>query len=102
MGKVEKSIDNVKKCLCRKCPTYRFAYDQKSMPEDMTRMIEGDTSDVERLEGVFCASGKSSFIEERKGCICGNCEVFKENGLKNGYYCLEGTEDEQLIPGDRR
>ncbi|MCQ6963409.1 DUF2769 domain-containing protein [Methanolobus chelungpuianus] len=99
MGKVEKSIDNIHKCLCRKCPTYRTAYEQKSKPEDMTRMIEGDTSDAGSLEGVFCASGKSRFIEERKGCICGSCQVYKENGLSSGYYCLEGTEEEQRKSG---
>jgi hypothetical protein len=95
MGKVEKSVDNIHKCLCRKCPTYRTAYEQKSKPDDMTRMIEGDTSELERMEGVFCASGKSRFIEEKKECICANCQVYKENNLTGGYYCIMGAEGEQ-------
>lgn len=33
---------------------------------------------------------KSKCILEEKECICGKCEVFKENNLDKSYYCTKG------------
>jgi hypothetical protein len=93
MGKAEKSIENIQKCICMKCPTYKSAYEKKSMPDDMTNMIKRDFSNMDNPERLFCASGKSRFIDEKKGCICESCPVYKENGLTSGYYCFEGVEE---------
>jgi hypothetical protein len=62
-------------CICEGCPSY-----------------------VDCGEDVgYCASavGKSKCIEEEKGCICEGCPVYSEMNLKNLYYCIKGSEDEQ-------
>jgi len=84
---VEKTIANVKKCICMKCPSYTFTCKVKSMPTNMMALVEG-MGEVEHMEGIFCAYEQSRCIEEEKGCICGQCQVFKENGLDKMYYCL--------------
>jgi hypothetical protein len=63
------------KCLCRGCPTY----------------VRKET------RTAFCHAfvGKSKIISQQKGCDCPECPIHKEAGLKNGYYCLRGTELEQ-------
>jgi|GEM_PF-249298 len=59
-------------CVCAKCPSY----------------VEGMT------ELGFCHPmvGKTDKITERRGCICPECPVYKMMGLKNGYYCVQGSE----------
>src|SRR3989339_204833 len=37
----------------------------------------------------------SECYKKENGCICGNCPVTKEMGLKHGYYCTRGSEKEQ-------
>ena len=88
MGSVEKSKENLSKCICMKCPSYSFACKMKAMPKNVMSMMKGDISKVEHMEGLFCSFGKSKCITEEKGCICGDCEVYKENNLTNSYYCL--------------
>ncbi|MBP1908091.1 DUF2769 domain-containing protein [Methanolobus bombayensis] len=88
MGNVEKSKDNVRKCICIKCPSYSFACKIKAIPESAVNMLKGDIANAEHMEGLFCAFGKSKCIEEQKGCICPECDVYKENGLNNVYFCL--------------
>ncbi len=89
MGNVEKSMENLKKCICMKCPSYSFACKMKSMPKNVMSMVKGDLENTEHLEGLFCAFEKSKCIDEEKGCICATCDVYKENELSNLYYCLE-------------
>jgi hypothetical protein len=63
-------------CICKSCPSW-----------------------VECAEkGGFCfpSIGKSKCIKEEKGCICGACPIMKKMGLKHGYYCIKGSEKEQL------
>lgn len=61
-------------CICKKCPSY-----------------------VECGEKAgFCLVGKSSCIEEKKGCICGDCPVTKKMGLKWGYYCTNGSAKQMM------
>ena len=60
------------KCICATCPSY----------------VEGET------ELGFCHPlvGKSAKVTERKGCDCPACPVYKEKGMKHGYYCIQGSE----------
>jgi hypothetical protein len=48
-------------------------------------------------EGGFCLQtiGKSSCIEEEKGCICPGCPVTEKMGLNHDYFCTRGSEKEQ-------
>ncbi|MCD4821048.1 MAG: DUF2769 domain-containing protein [Methanococcoides sp.] len=89
MGNVEKSKENLSKCMCMKCPSYTFACKVKSMPGNMVHMMKGDVSEAEHMEGLFCAFGKSKCITDKKGCVCGECEVYIENNLSDQYYCLD-------------
>lgn len=63
-------------CICKTCPSW-VACDEN---------------------GGFCFQtiGKSKCITEDKGCICGGCPVTEKMGLKNMYFCIKGSEKEQL------
>jgi hypothetical protein len=74
--------------MCMKCPSYTFTCKIKAMPNSIVEMLKKDISKVEHMEGMFCAFGKSNCITDDKGCICGSCEVHKENNLPNGDYCF--------------
>jgi len=62
-------------CICETCPSY--------VPEE--------------TEEAFCHPlvGKSKIITEEKGCDCPKCPVYKNMGMKNGYYCTRKSELEQ-------
>ena len=70
MGKVADVSDNEARCICGGCP---------SDPADSI---------------LYCAKGKSAHGIYRRGCICGDCEIFKEYGLVSGYYCGDGAAGE--------
>jgi hypothetical protein len=88
MGNVDKSKENLSKCICRECPSYTFACKVKPIPDSTVHMIRGDISKANHIEGLFCAFGMSTYIADRKGCICGKCKVYSENKLSGSYYCL--------------
>jgi hypothetical protein len=89
MGKVAKTKENLKKCMCMKCPSYGIMCKMKAMPKNMITMMKSDISKVDHMEGMFCAFGKSKCLKDKKGCICGTCPVFKENKLNKAYYCID-------------
>lgn len=86
MGTVARTKENLKKCLCMKCPSYSFACKMKNMPTNMMAMIEG-VDKADRMEGMFCAFSKSKCIDTEKGCICPTCSLWKENNLSKSYFC---------------
>ena len=62
-------------CICKGCPSYV----------------------AEESEVGFCHPliGKSAKITEENGCVCPNCPVYAQMGMKNGYYCTRMSELEQ-------
>lgn len=64
-------------CICRECPSF----------------IECG----ERGGFCFPIMGKSGCITEEKGCICGKCPLHAQMGLKNMYYCIRGSEKDQIL-----
>ncbi|MCL4473914.1 MAG: DUF2769 domain-containing protein [Actinobacteria bacterium] len=64
---VPNTPENAAKCICSTCPTY----------------IQGDS-------GFFCALGKSERNPTQKGCLCGDCALWGEYDLSDGYFCTEG------------
>ncbi len=70
--KVPNTGENLKKCICPRCPSY-------------TECMKSG------MEGLFCARGKSGCELDRLGCICGQCPVQSEHLLVGGYYCAMGT-----------
>ena len=65
---VSDTIENLKLCICGKCPTF------KQSP------LSG---------GFFCAKGKAKEKAKQAGCICGKCALFAKYSLKNGYFCIK-------------
>ena len=86
MTTVARTMDNLRKCDCMKCPSYNFACKVKSMPSNVILMM-GPVGAMPNAEAMFCAFDKSRCIDEEKGCICATCAVAKENGLEKGFYC---------------
>ena len=70
MAKVPDTPENASLCICGECPSY---------PK------EGS---------FFCAQGKSEKPVRKRGCVCGDCAVFKEHNLQDGYYCAAGAAGE--------
>ncbi len=64
---------NANRCLCTGCPTFRSS----RCPSEKNEMI-------------YCSVGMTDCKLEQKGCICGDCQNFKEYGLKIGYFCAYG------------
>lgn len=87
--KVEKTKDNLKKCMCGKCPSYSLGCKLKEMPSNLVHLAEG-LEKQDHFEGLFCAFGKSNCIKEDKGCLCVRCPLTKEDHLKGGAYCFCG------------
>ncbi len=71
----EKKKMAIEMCVCRNCPSF---VDCK-----------------EEIAYCFPTIGKSKCIKEEKGCICGGCPVTANLGLKHGYYCTRGSDEEQ-------
>jgi hypothetical protein len=86
MSKVSKTKENLKKCICMKCPSYTFACKMKSMPGNVILKM-GDMEEKIHAEAMFCAYEKSNCIDEEKGCLCATCENFKEYELGKSYFC---------------
>ncbi len=63
-------------CLCRMCPTF---------------IACGE-------EVAYCLSptGKSGCIKDEKCCLCPGCTVLEIEGLQHVYYCIRGSESDQL------
>jgi hypothetical protein len=66
-------------CICETCPTYV------------------DCSKKGTKEKAFCfpTSGKSTCITKQKGCMCGACRIKQKMKLKQFYFCVLGSEEQQ-------
>ncbi len=89
MGKVPKTRENLKRCICKDCPSYTFACKMMGVPGDIILLFS--TMDDEKLhaETMFCAYEKSQCINEEKGCLCPECEVSQDHELGKVYFCTE-------------
>lgn len=76
MSKVPITPENEGKCICPGCPTF--------LANDCPK---------EKNERLYCGKGKSACELPEKGCICGNCPVWDEYSLANGYFCLHGQAE---------
>lgn len=63
---VPDSKENKQKCYCPKCPSYPHDYN-------------GDL--------LFCGKNASNCDINAQGCLCYNCSIYFEYGLKGLYYC---------------
>lgn len=60
----------------------------------MARCICGNCPSYPGEGGFLCAKGKSPKPITKSGCICGDCENFKQYDLQDGYYYAAGKAGE--------
>jgi len=87
MSVVPKTKENLKKCMCMKCPSYKFICKIKSMPSNVILKV-GKIEEKTHAEAMFCAYEPSHCIDEVKGCLCEDCELFREYNLEKGFFCI--------------
>ena len=63
-------------CLCRMCPSF----------------VECG----EEIAYCLAKTGKSACINGELGCLCPGCPVLEQEGFVHVYYCIRGTETDQL------
>lgn len=78
---VEDNEENREKCVCPKCPSH---------PHDC------------KGEVLYCALGSSKCEIDAKGCNCSLCPVYKENDLKELYFCDKEEVGEDKIKMRKR
>jgi Protein of unknown function (DUF2769) len=86
MAKVPDTPENMARCLCGGCPTYPG--EGRATGFGRVPMLGCPTDPGEG--GFFCAKGKSAKEITRKGCLCGDCQNFKDFDLTDGYFCANG------------
>jgi len=47
----------------------------------------------EKMQGLFCARGKTDCELTKNGCICGACPLASEYRLDKMYYCEIGAAE---------
>jgi hypothetical protein len=70
VGRVPDNDNTEAACICGECPSKNR--------EDLT---------------AYCATGKSGMAVRRRGCLCGDCSVYRDYDLTRGYYCDEGVTE---------
>ena len=82
--KVERTLENVRNCLCLECTSYT-----KGCKKKLNKNIDEESlKSKEHFEVLFCAFEKSNCISENNGCLCLKCMVHKKYKLNNEDYCL--------------
>jgi len=59
-------------------------------PENMSRCVCGGCPSYPGEGGMFCAKGKSDLPVRQRGCLCGECANFREFGLQDSQFCING------------
>ena len=55
--RVEKTKENLQRCLCMSCPSYTMGCKLKNMPENLVKMFE-DFEQLDHFESMYCAFDK--------------------------------------------
>ena len=63
-------------CICSMCPSY------VDCSEDIAYCL--------------APTGRSTCIRNENGCLCPGCPVLEQEGLQHVYYCIRGSETDQL------
>ena len=87
MQKVDKTTENIKLCRCMTCPSYTEHCKLKNAPENFLKSLE-NLQNMQHYEKLYCAFEKSNCIYQDKGCVCSECDVYKNYNLQNHDYCL--------------
>jgi hypothetical protein len=101
MGKIDFSMENIKKCLCEKCAVQIESQCVKDKQKLMLLITQQDLDSPmmmgpDRVPGLYCTTGKSNCkdIDTDKVCKCIECPIWNENHLVNEepgrYFCRDG------------
>ncbi|HCU58953.1 MAG TPA: hypothetical protein DIC64_03125 [Alphaproteobacteria bacterium] len=85
--KVDKTQQNISRCLCLNCPSYSSSCKIKNAHLS-TNQPSDELNSRTHYEKMFCAFEKSNCIHLDRGCICKKCANFKDYNLQNGTYCI--------------
>ena len=85
--KVEKTQQNIERCLCLTCPSYATTCKIKNIFKTANKPSE-NLKERTHYEKMFCAFEKSNCIHLDKGCICHQCANFKDYNLQKCTYCI--------------
>lgn len=100
-AKVQFTMDNIKKCICERCPVQAKSECVRKKMEMAKKMMNNPkmsdmmpkTADI---PGLYCSGGIAfcKDIDTKQMCICGSCPVWEEYNLSKGkplnYYCRDG------------
>jgi hypothetical protein len=73
--KVDDTEENLKKCICKHCPTFKDNKLADNSPN-----------------ALFCARGRSKIPSKIKttNCYCLGCDIFIKHGLVISHLCVKG------------
>jgi Protein of unknown function (DUF2769) len=63
-------------CMCRMCPSFADC--------------------GEEIAFCLAVTGRSGCIKNEQGCLCPACPVLEAEGFTHVYYCIRGSETDQL------
>ena len=94
---VARTKENLERCKCMDCPSYTLGCKIKNMPGNLFKLIN-DFENTDHFEGMYCAFEKSHCIEESKGCLCSECEIYHKYRLSHRDFCLTNGGISQFYP----
>lgn len=74
MLKVPDTPENIEKCICRECPSFKQCM-------------------KDNIEGLYCVKGKSTCEFDKIGCLCLACPLTSDFDLDKLYYCEIGVSE---------
>jgi len=99
-SKVPYTIENIKRCMCPKCPVQansKCAMDKLgNLVRELETAREGEVPEPQDVPGVYCSTGKATCqdLNPNQQCICNTCAVWNEYHLGEGapsmYFCQNG------------
>lgn len=102
-SRVPYTVENIKKCMCPKCPVQADSKCVKDKLNSLTKELEsareGGVPEPQNVPGVYCSTGKATCqdLNPEEQCICYSCAVWKEYDLQNVkpvmYFCQRGKAD---------
>lgn len=94
--KVPFTMENIKKCVCTKCPVQA----NSKCAKDKMAMMSGSPMNMmpppAAVPGMYCSTGKAACtdLDFSKMCMCGACPLWAEYslsaGMPMGYFCRDG------------
>jgi len=100
-GTVGFSRDNAMKCMCGECPVQEESSCVADKTAAMNAAMEAGGESmpmpsVADFPGLYCANGKAACadLDFTQTCICMECPVYGDNGLRGWKYCERGSANE--------